>query len=715
MKTRNRFAVASAVMLLAACGPDERSVPETGYRDWQIYGGGWDSIRYSALDQINTRNVHKLEVAWTYDSGDAFRGSEMQCNPIVVGDTLFGTTPRMRLIALDAATGKPRWVFDPSKTNQSIGLSRIRGLVHWAEGEEGRVFFTAHHNLYAIDARTGKLVASFGNQGRVDLREGLGRDASQLSLYVNAPGVVYRDLLILGSVTSESLPAAPGDIRAYDVRTGELRWSFHTIPHPGEYGYDTWPKDAWKYTGGANDWSGMSLDVDRGIVFASTGSASFDFYGGDRVGDNLFANCVLALNAATGERLWHFQVVKHDIWDRDLPAPPNLITLLRDGKLIDAVAQVTKSGHIFVFDRDTGEPLFPIEYRKAPMSDVPGEVTAETQPFPLKPPPIARQRFTEEMVTKRTPEAHRAVLERLRNVRNGGPFDPPSLQGTIFFPGTDGGPGWGGAAFDPETGLLYVNSNEMAWIMRLTELNLDDQRRTGRTLYLRYCANCHREDRTGSPPEFPSLVGVENRLTPTEIYTVVAVGQGRMPGFPTLGWDELPALVQYASTGEDTVLEPEGGTSPPQANMPYFHDGYNRFLDPDGYPAVEPPWGTLNAINLDTAEIVWRIPLGEYPELVEQGIRNTGTENYGGPAVTAGGLIFIAATGPDKKFRALDKMTGELLWETTLPAGGNATPSVYEVNGRQFVVIACGGGKTGAPSGGSYVAFALPKAATSGI
>ena len=706
MKTRNRFAVAFAVMLLAACGPDERSVPETGYRDWQIYSGGWDSIRYSALDQINRGNVHQLKVAWTYDSGDAFKGSEMQCNPIVVGDTLFGTTPRMRLIALDAATGKARWVFDPKKANQSVELSRIRGVAHWGDGEAGRVFFTAHHSLYGIDATTGKLVTSFGNQGRVDLREGLGRDPSLVSLYVNAPGVVYRDLLILGSVVSESLPASPGDIRAYDVRTGELRWSFHTIPHPGEHGYDTWPKDAWKYTGGANDWSGMSLDVDRGIVFASTGSASFDFYGGDRVGDNLFANCVLALDAATGARLWHFQTVKHDLWDRDLPAPPNLVTLLRDGKLIDAVAQVTKSGHIFVFDRDTGEPLFPIEYRKAPTSDVPGEVTADMQPLPLKPPPIARQRFTEDMVTKRTPEAHRAVLERLRKVRNGGPFDPPSLQGTVFFPGIDGGPEWGGAAFDPETGLLYVNSNEMAWITRLIEL--DEQRRTGRNLYLRYCANCHREDRTGAPPEFPSLVGVENRLTPTEIYTVVAVGQGRMPGFPTLGWDELPALVRYASTGEDTVLGSGGGPATEQVNMPYFHDGYNRFLDPDGYPAVEPPWGTLNAINLDTGEIAWRIPLGEYPELVEQGIRNTGTENYGGPVVTAGGLVFIGATGPDQKFRALDKMTGELLWETTLPAGGNATPSVYEVDGRQFVVIACGGGKTGAPSGGSYVAFALP-------
>ncbi len=710
VKRRNPLAVALAVISLAACGPDARSVPDAGYRDWRVYGGGWDNIRYSTLDQINTKNVRQLEVAWTYDSGDAFKGSEMQCNPIVIGDTLYGTTPKMRLVALDAATGKPRWVFDPKKANQSVGLSRIRGVAHWAEGEDGRVFFTAHHNLYAIDARTGELVTDFGNRGSVDLREGLGRDPGLLSLYVNAPGVVYRDLLILGSVTSESLPAAPGDIRAYDVRTGELRWSFHTIPHPGEYGYDTWPEDAWKYSGGANDWSGMSLDVDRGIVFASTGSASFDFYGGDRVGDNLFANCVLALDAATGERLWHFQTVKHDLWDRDLPAPPNLVTVLRDGKLIDAVAQVTKSGHIFVFDRDTGEPLFPIEYRKVPASDVPGEVTAETQAFPLKPPPVARQMFTEQMATKRTPEAHRAVMDRLRAVRNGGPFDPPSLQGTVFFPGTDGGPEWGGAAFDPQTGLLYVNSNEMAWIIRLTELDLDERRRTGRSLYLRYCANCHREDRAGAPPEYPSLVGVENRLTPTEIYTVVAVGQGRMPGFPTLSWDELPALVRYASTGEDTVLdEQEGGPSPEQARLPYFHDGYNRFLDPDGYPAVEPPWGTLNAVNLDSGEIAWRIPLGEYPELARQGVGNTGTENYGGPVVTAGGLIFIGATAPDRKFRTLDKMTGDLLWEATLPAGGNATPAIYEMDGRQFVVIACGGGKTGAPSGSSYVAFALPR------
>ena len=519
---------------------------------------------------------------------------------------------------------------------------------------------------------------------------------------------MYKDLLILGSIVSEDLPSAPGDIRAFDVRTGKLRWRFHTIPHPGEFGYESWPKDAWTYSGGANNWCGMSLDEKRGLVFVPTGSAAFDFYGANRLGDNLFANCLIALRAETGERVWHFQTVKHDVWDRDFPAPPSLVTIKRNGRPIDAVAQITKSGHVLVFERETGNPLFPIDYRRFPPSDVDGETLAETQPLPIKPPPFARQTFTEAMVTQRTREAHQAVLNQFRKVRSAGQFTPPSLEGTVIFPGFDGGGEWGGGSFDPETGLLYVNSNEMPWILKLVPRPPKKSRSSSRDLYLGNCASCHRGDLQGSPPEFPSLVGIGKKLSQSEIRTVIRQGSGRMPGFGRLQTESIEAISRYVISGTDTEVEIPS-EDPLPISLKYRHDGYNKFLDPEGYPAVQPPWGTLNAIDLNSGTIVWKIPFGEFPELVKQGIRNTGSENYGGSVVTAGGLLFIGATNHDKKFHAFDKSTGKLLWEATLPAAGNATPAVFEVDGRQFVVIAAGGGKWGLPSGGTYIAFALPE------
>lgn len=685
----------------------ERAVP-AGYRDWKAAGAGPDNIHYSTLKEISRENVHKLATAWTYDSGDAYADSEMQCNPVIIDGVLYATTPKLRLIALDAATGKLRWSFDPNKGEKVSGKLRNRAVNYWEEGSDRRLFYAVRQYLYAIDATTGKPIKSFGNSGRVDLREGLGRNPKEQSVSSSSPGVVYKDLLILGSSLSEDLPASPGDIRAYDVRTGKIRWSFHTIPHPGEYGYETWPKDAWTYSGGANSWPGVSLDEKRGLVFVPTGSAAFDFYGANRVGDNLFANCLLALKAETGERVWHFQAVKHDVWDRDFPAAPSLVTVRRDGRLVDAVAQIAKSGFVFVFERETGRPLFPIEYRKVLPSDVDGEVLAESQPFPLLPPPFARQVFTKEMVTNRTPEAHRAVLEQLEKVRNDGPFTPPSREGTVVFPGFDGAGEWGGAAFDPETGWLFVNSNEMAWILRLVERPKTKRQATSRQVYAASCANCHRMDMRGSPPEFPSVLKLGEKYKEVEIAKIIREGRGRMSNFAHLGQNVVEALAHLLATGEDAEFATPVSA---QASHPlkYTHDGYNKFLDPDGYPAVEPPWGTLNAINLDTGEISWKIPFGEFPELVAKGMPNTGSENYGGPLVTAGGLLFIGATNHDKKFHAYDKTTGKLLWEATLPAAGNATPSTYEVDGRQFVVVAAGGGKSGAPSGGTYVAFALPR------
>ena len=696
---------------LAAAAPvlGQRTAPTSGYEGWSVYGGGWDNIRYSRLDQINRDNVDQLEVAWIYDTGDDFESSEMQTNPIVVDGLLYSTSPKLRVFALDAATGREMWSFQPTVDGRMPGgRYRNRGLTYWADGDGGRLYFAMKHLLFAINAKNGKPVAEFGDGGTIDLRENLGRPPESLTISMNTPGVIYNDLLIIGSVVSEGLPSAPGDIRAYDARTGELVWSFHTIPHPGEPGYETWPEEAWEIVGGANNWAGMALDVKRGYVYGGTGSAAFDFYGANRHGDNLYANSLLCLNAATGERVWHFQFVKHDVWDRDLPAPPGLVTVARDGKLIEAVAQTTKSGHLFVFDRDTGESLFPLETVEVPPSDIPGEELARTQVLPLAPPPFARQELTEALLTRRTPEAHRAVVERFRKFRSGPPFQAPSAEGTIIFPGYDGGGEWGGQAFDPETGLYYVNSNEMAWVLRLVRMRRLTGVVSGQRLYQRNCAACHQDDLLGTPPEFPSLLEIADRQTVADIRQIIEKGAGRMPGFAHLGEDSIDAIMRFLVSGDDVdVVAEEENTTP--YDLPFTHDGYNKFLDPDGYPAVAPPWGTLNAVNLDTGDIQWKIPFGELPELVEKGVRATGSENYGGPVVTAGGLLFIGATNHDRKFRAYDKLTGDLLWETLLPASGNATPAVYEAGGRQFVVMAAGGGKSGAPSGGKYVAFALPR------
>ncbi|HYO80510.1 MAG TPA: PQQ-binding-like beta-propeller repeat protein, partial [Bryobacteraceae bacterium] len=636
--------------------------------DWSASGGGWESTRHSTLKQIHRGNVAQLQVAWKHDTGDAFEGSEMQCNPVVVRGVVYATTPKLRIIALDGASGKLLWSHDPHDGKGVKSKVRTRGLTYWESGSDRQLFVGVGHHLLALNAGTGKPVETFGNGGRIDLREGLGRDPGTLNVGANSPGVIYRDLLILGSIVPEGLPSAPGDIRAFDVRTGKQRWAFHTIPQPGEAGYDTWPKEAWKYTGGANSWPGLALDAERGIVYAPTGSAAFDFFGSNRHGDNLYANSLLALKAGTGERLWHYQFVRHDVWDRDLPSAPSLIDVKRDGKVIPAVAQITKSGHVWVFDRVKGTPLFPVEEINVPQSPVAGEKLAPKQRLPLKPAPFARQEFTEAMVTQRTPEAHNAVLEQFRKLRSGPQFTPPSTEGTIIFPGFDGGGEWGGPAWDPDTGLFYVNSNEMPWVLRLVPKGAPKGALSGRSLYDRNCAGCHRPDLAGSPPEFPALREIAKVRTREHIATVVKKGAGRMPGFQHLGEPALEAIHRFLVTGEDAPAAAARAGSPSPFEVPYGIDGYNRFRDPEGYPAVAPPWGTLNAISLNTGEYAWRIPFGEFPELAAKGLKNTGTENYGGGVVTAGGLLFIGATNHDKKFRAYDKRDGTLLWEITLDA-----------------------------------------------
>ena len=681
---------------------------QKGNHDWPLYGGTHENNRFSPLKQINRKNVKELQVAWTFDTGES---GGLQTSPIEVNGVLYGLTPTQKVFALNAATGELLWKFESGIK----GTQPDRGLAYWSDGLQARILVGVMNFLYALDAATGKPISAFGKDGRIDLREDLGRDPEQQAIYLTSPPVIYKDLMIVGGRESETLPASPGDIRAYDVRSGKLRWSFHTIPHPGEFGYDTWPKDAWKSSGAANNWAGMTLDSQHGVVYVPTGSAAFDFYGADRIGDDLFANCLLALNAETGERIWHFQAVHHDVWDRDFPTPPILFTIRREGRKVDAVAQASKQGFVFLFDRTNGKPLFPLHCRNYPPSEVPGELAARQQCLPLKPAPFSRQLLTEDMLTERTPEAHQWALDRFRTFRSDGQFVPfTTTRETVVFPGFDGGAEWGGQALDPETGILYVNANDIAWTGRLTETtSAEAEENSPKGLYTSQCAVCHGENMEGAPPNVPSLAGIHLRISSKDVASIIRNGKGRMPGFSNLRDDQVSLLLSYLMSGgsvppgENKEMSSAG---PPAPALRYHFTGYLRFLDPDGYPAVAPPWGTLNAINLNTGKYAWKVPFGEYPELAAKGKKNTGTENYGGPLVTAGGLLFIGATNYDKKFRAFDKKTGTLLWETTLPFAGNATPITYEVNQRQFVVIAAGGGKDlNSKSGGVYVALALKK------
>ncbi|ADB39943.1 PQQ-binding-like beta-propeller repeat protein [Spirosoma linguale] len=713
--------------------------------DWPTYGGNNAGNRYSKLTQINTGNVKNLKLAWSYDTGDnkdvSQRGMDIQCQPIVVNGVLYGTSPRLKLFAVDAATGKQRWQFDPfADPDTKPRFHPMRGVMYWEDGNDKRVLYTVGSFLYAINADTGKPVESFGKQGKVDLHEGLGdketigHDVENLSIRVTTPGVIYKDLLITGSAVNEGGDAPPGYIRAFNVRTGKLVWVFHTIPLPGEYGYETWGKDSYKKLGGANCWAGMVLDEKRGVVYAGTGSPSVDFYGGARPGQNLFANCVIALNATTGKRIWHFQTVHHDLWDRDLPCPPNLITVKHNGpdgrpRLVDAVAQATKDGYVFVFDRDTGKPLFPIKEVSVMTSPaLPGEKPWPTQPVPTKPAPFVRQELTENEITTRTPEAHAYVLDRYRNSRHGSKYMPPSIEGTLYY-GFGGGAEWGGNAADPD-GILYQNANTMLWWLKMRDVRAqaDGVALTrGASLFNINCAVCHAAgEKSGGASQtaqaYPNLTDVGKRLTKEQIASILTTGRGRMPSFGHLSADDREAIIRFllkqdtkpvatASAANDlhssVVNTPtvEGADFPYMP--PYLNNGNTQFRDQDNYPAIKPPWGTLNAINLNTGEYLWQVPLGEYPELSKKGIPPTGTENHGGPIVTAGGLVFIAATY-DEKLRAFDKKTGKIVWEYKLPAGGFATPITYMVNGKQYIVIAAGGTRYGLKPGGSYVAFALP-------
>ena len=679
--------------------------------DWPAYNGQQNGDHYSSLAQINRSNVAKLRVAWTFDTHEE---GGLQTNPLIVGGTLFAYTPSQKVIALDAGSGKIIWTFDPGSSSRQP----TRGFSYWTDGKSSILFAGALANLYALDPVTGRLITSFADGGKLDLRKGLSTgDYTKEFAALTSPGVIYKDMIMVGFRAPETEPALHGDIRAFDVHTGALRWTFHTIPLPGEYGYETWPRDAWKVTGAANNWAGMALDEQHGIVYVPTGSAVNDFYGFDRAGNNLFANTLLALDANTGKRIWHFQGVHHDIWDRDFPSPPALLTVHRGGREIDAVAQTTKQGFVYLFDRLDGTPLFPVKEFPFPASNVPGEQTSVTQPLPLAPEPYARQRLTADMLTTRTPEAEAWAKQQFKTFRSDGQFVPLSVdKQTVVFPGFDGGAEWGGPAVDPDTGVIYINANDIAWTGGLTE---EKAAGVGSTIYQRQCALCHGINRRGAPA-FPSLIDVDKRLSDAALAEVIHSGKGRMAGFPNITDSRLTALIEFVKTGNEPSSVGKGTTRNDSANAgttastpaqlaKYRFAGYQKFLDPDGYPAIVPPWGTLNAINLNTGKYLWKVPLGEYPELAAKGLKGTGTENYGGPIVTAGGLVVIASTIYDRKIRAFDSATGELLWEADLPYAGNATPATYMVDGKQYIVIATSGPRDPkGPQGAAYVAFALP-------
>jgi quinoprotein glucose dehydrogenase len=694
--------------------------------DWHVYAGQKEGDRYSALTQINRTNVKQLKLAWSYDTGE--KGG-IETHPMIIGHTLYGYTPSQKVFAVDAKTGKELWKFDSGIASGQPD----RGFAYWTDGKQKILFAETLYGLWALDPDTGKPITSFGRKGMIDLRNNLGPESPVGTVAITSPGVIYKDVIIMGFRTGEAEPAAHGDIRAFDVHTGQMRWAFHTIPHPGEPGYETWPPEAWKYTGAANNWAGMALDEKRGIVYVPTGSAVTDYYGADRTGNNLYANTLLALDANTGKLIWHFQAVHHDTWDRDFPSPPSLVTVKHDGKMVDAVAQTTKHGVLFLFDRVTGKPLFPIEELPFPASTVPGEVSSPTQPMPTMPEPFARQLLTADMLTNRTPEAHKWAVEQFKTLRSAGQFIPLGVDmQTVVFPGFDGGAEWGGSAVDQKTGVIYINANDLPWSAGLTEVKAGGQ---AATLYQSQCASCHGPDRAGQPPTFPSLVEATKNLTATQMTDVVHNGRGRMPGFPQIADANMSALIEYVRTGREAGATRVGGGGagffgpPPPPPVPdrsdkeeappgsgastappakYRFTGFHKFLDPDGYPGVVPPWGTLNAIDLNTGRYLWKIPLGEYPELAAKGLKDTGTENYGGPIVTAGGLVIIGATNFDHKIRAFDSQTGKLLWEYTMESSGNGTPATYMIDGKQYVAIGISNKARTATQDAKYVAFALP-------
>jgi quinoprotein glucose dehydrogenase len=694
------------------------------YTTWSQYAGSIDSMQYSALAVITRSNVADVQPAWFYPvPGDPER---LVFNPLIVDEMMYVAGVNGAVVALDAGTGQELW--------QSTETATERGLAYWENPDRSdrRLILTTQNGIREIDARTGRLITAFGTNGFVDMRVGTPRRLGGPS---NSPGRVFENLVIVGSNVGEGYGSPPGDVRAYDVVTGRLVWTFHTVPRPGEFGFETWPRDSASYAGGANTWGYITIDSKNGLVFLPTGSPTHDLYGADRAGNNLFGNCLLALDARTGERVWHFQTVHHDLWDYDLAASPKLLTVRHEGRPVDIVAQAGKTGFLYVFEQTTGRPLWPIEERPVPRSEVPGEVSSPTQPIPTTPPPFARQVFTADDVNPYVSVEEQERLRRaVREADSRGVFTPSShLRYHVQFPGAWGGANWGSTAADPETGMLYVRSLEMPSYRKMAldtpkpvAVQGGTRERRGFAIYTQHCASCHGPGQAQMPS--PAKLGAEN------FRVLLRQGREQMRAFSeeTLPAESVDALEAYLLT-LPTNDENRGAPVlrlPPNPNR--YQGPENRYSGPfsagwytsEGYPAVGPPWTQLVAYDLNEGTIKWRVPDGHAPGLAAKGILNTGTVRpRNGPVVTAGGLIFLA-NSQDRTIRAFDTDSGRVLWERELEANPEGIPAVYQVRGRQFVAFAAGaswgtGGdpvwrnplhrKPGKIEAQGYHVFALPK------
>jgi len=679
-------------VLTALGGALAQSAPR--YTTWSDYGGSADSMQYSALKEINRNNVKRLEQTWFYAVGG--EADRLPFSPLIVDEVMYVAGPKKSVVALSAATGRELWKFPDEVATE-------RGIAYWesADRSDRRLIVTARGGIREIDAQSGKAIAAFGTNGVVDMRTGSPRRLGAPNL---TPPRIFENLMIVGSNTGEGFGSPPGDIRAYDVRSGKLVWTFHTIPRPGEYGYDTWPPDAWQYEGGANNWGEMTIDAKNAIVFIPTGSPTADLYGADRVGNDLFGNCLLALDARTGKRLWHFQAVHHDLWDYDLTSAPKLLTVKHDGRNVDIVAQAGKTGFLYVFERLTGKPLWPIEERPVPRSEVPGEMSSPTQPFPTRPPPFARQVFRPEDVNPFMSAAEQEKLrQQVRNAANQGVFTPSSdKRYHIQFPGAWGGANWGSTAADPANGMLFVRSLEMPSYRKMSQVNTSTgtgavqggaRAERGAVVFTQVCSTCHG----------PGAVAMRSpaALGPAEFDNIVRHGRDEMPAFSDtmVSRDSLDALEAFLvnlplsdEQIEDTptVRLPQNPSRYAGPNPRYSGSFSAGWYTTNGLPAIGPPWTELVAYDLNEGTIKWRVPDGNAPGLAEKGIMNTGTVRpRNGPVATAGGLVIIA-NSQDRVIRAFDETSGRILWEHELPANPEGIPAVYQVNGREYIAFAAG-------------------------
>jgi quinoprotein glucose dehydrogenase len=728
-----------------------------GDKWWPGYSGGADNSRYFASRQINKSNVTQLQVAWTYPYGDT------SFNPVAVRGVIYGRGRNGSLVAIDAKTGREMWV------RENMTGMTARGLNYWesAGGRDQRLIFAMNSLLQQLDAKTGKPVTSFGSNGVVDLRVGIdGRDPATIgNIQSNWPGEVFENLIILGSATGEGYMSPPGDIRAYDVLTGRLAWTFHTVPRPGEFGYETWPKDAWKYIGGVNNWGEMTVDARRGIVYIPLGSPTYDFYGADRPGANLFGTSVVALEARTGKRLWHFQLVHHDLWDLDPNAAPQLVTIRHNGRNRDVVVVSSKTTWLYVFDRVTGEPIWPIEERPVPKSDMPGEESWPTQPYPTNPPPFGRQTFTVDDISPYLPAAEaEAFRQRLLGARNDGLFTPISYADTMHIPTSNGGVLFGGMASEPARGAVYVVARDNPGILRLLRPGENAGRGgappppPGQALYQQHCQSCHGPDRLGTANGVPLLHDTADaanniaagapRFDAPAVRSVVSAGKGRMPAFPHLTPQDVDVLVAFltaapggrgvGAAGRGGRGGPVGSGAPPElivgsgsvatrpeaagargrGALPPYPDGVTQFERPviNEYNTVgnriSPPYTSIVKYDLNVPRIVWRIGFGDDPALAARGITGTGMPAVlNGLVVTEAGLVFGA--GGDNQIRAWDSETGRELWASRFGGTFAGSPVMYETDGRQYLLVpaaSAAGRGAGAATAAGLPAEALAKA-----